>query len=132
LIVPDHQFTYNLHYTSKLYRNKIPLLSVAAVNGALPSLNETAKSLVLDENTSNFIPPAVLEARKNGIEAAIVRIMKARKKLDHNALMSEVTKQISNRFPADATFIKRRIESLIEREYIERDQENRRLYTYLA
>jgi cullin 3 len=42
------------------------------------------------------------------VEAAIVRIMKARKTLEHNQLVIEVTKQMSHRFVTDANFIKKR------------------------
>eukprot|EP00455_Lapot_gusevi_P049188 TRINITY_DN692_c0_g1_i13.p1 TRINITY_DN692_c0_g1~~TRINITY_DN692_c0_g1_i13.p1 ORF type:complete len:108 (+),score=18.96 TRINITY_DN692_c0_g1_i13:212-535(+) len=66
------------------------------------------------------------------VEAAVVRIMKARKTLEHNQLVVEVSKQLSARFPVEPTFIKKRIESLIEREYLERDKNDRRLYHYLA
>lgn len=66
------------------------------------------------------------------IEAAIVRIMKTRKTLDHNNLTAEVTKQLSGRFPATPQMIKQRIESLIEREYLERSPTDRRVFHYLA
>ena len=55
------------------------------------------------------------------IEAAIVRIMKARRVLDHNSIVTEVTRQLSARFLPNPNVIKKRIESLIEREFLERD-----------
>ena len=72
------------------------------------------------------------EDRKHAIEAAIVRIMKARKALQHNDLIAEVTRQLSSRFVPVPANVKKRIESLIEREYLERDRSDRRLYKYLA
>ena len=66
------------------------------------------------------------------IEAAIVRIMKARRQLDHNSIVSEVTHQLAPRFLPNPTVIKKRIESLIEREFLERDNSDRKLYRYLA
>ncbi|KAJ0551173.1 putative cullin protein, neddylation [Helianthus annuus] len=74
----------------------------------------------------------VEEDRKPQIEAAIVRIMKARRVLDHNNIVAEVTKQLQSRFLANPIVIKKRIESLIEREFLERDREDRKLYRYLA
>lgn len=74
----------------------------------------------------------VEEDRKPQIEAAIVRIMKARRVMDHNSIISEVTRQLAPRFFPNPAVIKKRIESLIEREFLERDQADRKLYKYLA
>lgn len=118
-MAPDHQFMFNSKYENNLYRVKVPLLSAKAVSDA-PGEKEAAVSA------------GVLEARKNLVEASVVRIMKARKTLDHNNLVAEVLRQLSARFNVEPGFIKKRIESLIEREYMERDKEDRRLYHYLA
>jgi cullin-4 len=56
--------------------------------------------------------------------------MKARKYLSHNVLMSELLTQL--RFPARPPDLKKRIESLIEREYLARDKDDSSLYIYLA
>ena len=56
--------------------------------------------------------------------------MKARKTLEHRALMGETMAQL--KFPATSADIKKRIESLIEREYIERADGDRSRYNYLA
>jgi len=72
------------------------------------------------------------EDRKPQVEAAIVRIMKSRKVLEHNQLISEVTQQLRARFLPDPNTIKKRIESLIEREFLERDKTDWRTYKYLA
>ena len=74
----------------------------------------------------------VEEDRKPLVEAAIVRIMKARRVLDHNSIISEVTRQLSARFSPTPAVIKKRIESLIDREFLERDPNDRRLYKYMA
>ncbi len=52
--------------------------------------------------------------------------------LDHNTIITEVTRQLQARFLANPQVIKKRIESLIEREFLERDAEDRKLYRYLA
>ena len=46
--------------------------------------------------------------------------------------MAEVTKQLSSRFLVQPPFIKKRIESLIERDYLSRDRDDARLYLYVA
>ena len=45
---------------------------------------------------------------------------------------AEVSRQLSARFVPDPQSVKKRIESLIEREYLERDEKDRKLYQYLA
>jgi cullin 1 len=73
----------------------------------------------------------VVEDRSIAIEAAIVRIMKARKQLSHQQLVSEVISQLAF-FKPNPKVIKQRIEHLIEREYLERDQNQASTYRYLA
>lgn len=72
----------------------------------------------------------IFQNRQYAIDAAIVRIMKARSTLSHPLLMSEVFSQIN--FPAKPIEIKRRIASLLEREYMKRDNDNPKIYHYLA
>jgi cullin 4 len=72
----------------------------------------------------------VFRDRLHQADACIVRIMKTRKTLSHSDLMSETLNQI--KFPAKGSDIKKRIESLIDREYIERQEDNPQMYNYLA
>lgn len=115
-IEPDHTFAVNDQFTSKLFRVKIQ--TVAAKGDTEPERNETRSK--------------VDEDRKHEIEAAIVRIMKARKRLQHNVLVAEVTEQLKARFLPSPVVIKKRIEGLIEREYLSRTAEDRKIYTYVA
>nr|XP_010592963.1 cullin-4B isoform X2 [Loxodonta africana] len=72
----------------------------------------------------------VFQDRQYQIDAAIVRIMKMRKTLSHNLLVSEVYNQL--KFPVKPADLKKRIESLIDRDYMERDKENPNQYNYIA
>ena len=65
------------------------------------------------------------EQRKHILEAAIVRVMKARKRMMHNDLVIEVTRQLTGRFAPSPAMVKKRVEGLIEREYLERDKTDR-------
>ena len=65
------------------------------------------------------------------IEASIVRIMKSRKRLNHNLLVSEVVNQLRHFKPLPKT-IKKKIEHLIERDYLARDETEVNFYNYLA
>jgi len=118
----DDTFTFNPEYSSKLKRVRIPLVKESSVN---PASATPAQS-------PSTVPAHVEEDRRHLVEAAIVRIMKARKSLSHNDLIAEVTRQLSNRFNPTPQFIKKRIESLIEREYLERADADRRIYQYVA
>ena len=73
---------------------------------------------------------SVLRDRIHVMDAAIVRIMKTRQKLPHNQLISEIYGQL--KFPSKTADLKKRIESLIDREYIERDDKTPNIYNYLA
>ena len=71
----------------------------------------------------------VLKERGQIIEAVAVRIMKARKTENYMELINAIIKQISM-FKAEPKLIKRRIESLIEREYIERMESDKSKLIY--
>lgn len=98
----------------------------------------------------------VFQDRQYQIDAAVVRIMKMRKTLSHNLLVSELYNQL--KFPVKVTRLelltlmffcqytymsdflcflqpgdlKKRIESLIDRDYMERDKETPNQYHYVA
>ncbi|GBF91645.1 hypothetical protein Rsub_03949 [Raphidocelis subcapitata] len=109
-------FAFNDKFSAKLFKIKIGTVSASKEGEA--EKNETRHK--------------VEEDRKPQIEAAIVRIMKSRKTLDHNAIITEVTRQLQPRFVPNPAVIKKRIESLIEREFLERDPNDRKTYRYLA
>lgn len=115
-IEPDHIFTVNDSFTSKLFRVKIQ--AIACRGESEPERKETRSK--------------VDEDRKHEIEAAIVRIMKARKQMSHSCLVNEVTEQLRTRFMPSPVIIKKRIEALIEREYLARTDMDRKTYTYVA
>jgi len=110
------EFWVNDGFTSKLTRVKIQMVSGRGETE--PERRETRSK--------------VDEDRKHEVEAAIVRVMKARKRLAHNSLIAEVTTQLKARFTPNPQLIKKRIESLMEREYLARDKVDQRMYEYVA
>ncbi|KAK8693848.1 hypothetical protein V6N13_071415 [Hibiscus sabdariffa] len=110
-ISQSDSFEFNSKFTDKLRRIKIPL----------PPVDERKK--VVED---------VDKDRRYAIDAAIVRIMKSRKVLGHQQLVSECVEQLSRMFKPDIKAIKKRIEDLITRDYLERDKENPNTFRYLA
>ncbi|KAF7027241.1 hypothetical protein CFC21_039302 [Triticum aestivum] len=110
-ISPSDVFQVNHKFTDKMRRIKVPL----------PPTDEK-KKVVEDVNKD----------RRFSIDASIVRIMKSRKVMGHQQLVAECVEQLSRMFKPDIKIIKRRIEDLISREYLERDLETANTYRYLA
>lgn len=107
------RFSVNEELAHKLYRIKVNAIQ----------MKETT-----EENQK--VAEGVFQDRQYQIDAAIVRIMKTRKQLQHAQLISELYAHL--KFPLKPTDLKKRIESLIEREYLERDPNNANIYNYLA
>ncbi|XP_053229054.1 cullin-4B isoform X2 [Podarcis raffonei] len=107
------KFICNDDFRHKLFRIKI---------------NQIQMKETVEEQASTT--ERVFQDRQYQIDAAIVRIMKMRKTLSHNLLVSEVYNQL--KFPVKPTDLKKRIESLIDRDYMERDKENPNQYNYIA
>lgn len=74
------------------------------------------------KNNINQVDQEVQKERAMIIDAVTVRIMKSRRVETHVELMNAIMRQITM-FNAQPQMIKKRIESLIEREYLERDKE---------
>lgn len=74
----------------------------------------------------------VLIDRELVLQAAAVRVLKAKKKIKHTDLINEVVDAIKSRFQLDVAEIKKTFEILIYKEYMERVDGERGVYQYLA
>jgi len=115
----NHMFRINPAYMSQLLKVNIPLLNI-----------KTGKVVGTGGDGVDGEGPAL--QRRHQMDAAVVRIMKARKTMKHAQLVGEVMGQLAARFKARPPDIKKRIEALIEQEYLERDTKDRGVYNYLA
>ena len=74
----------------------------------------------------------VEQSRCYAIQAAIVRIMKTRKQLEHQTLVVEVMSDRSFNFKPCLPSIKKSIDFLISKEYIERVEDQTNVYNYVS
>ena len=70
--------------------------------------------------------------RKYSVEAAIVRIMKGKKKMTFEQLKNQTVTEVSKHFLPEVSFIKVQIDSLVEREYMRRDEDDMTILHYVA
>lgn len=81
---------------------------------------------------SKMLKERVLEERKIFMDLALVRVMKTRKTLHFHDLIKEASQNLMKFFTPDVKLIKRRIEDLIEKEYMRRDDDDRNTLHYIA
>jgi cullin 3 len=73
----------------------------------------------------------VAEDRRFEIDAAIVRLMKTKKTMQHDSLMIELVARLCHRFLPSLEDMKKRILALIDRDILSRDSGDRNLYHYV-
>ncbi|KAL2873078.1 hypothetical protein SGCOL_011790 [Colletotrichum sp. CLE4] len=118
-IKPGDKFKFNASFVSKTVRIKAPIIN--------------ATSKVEGDDERKATEEKNNQTRAHVIDAALVRIMKQRKELGHSQLITEVIDQLSGRFKPEISLIKKRIEDLIVREYLERVEDaSTPTYRYLA
>lgn len=106
---PDDVFIFQADFKTPLKRIVLPM----------PALEETYQKSRVEED------------RGMAIEAAIVRVMKSRK-MDNYTNVTQEVMTILRQFKPDPKIIKKKIESLIDKEFLERDKENPTMLKYLA
>ena len=104
------EFRINMKFTSPMKRIVVPHII----------MKETSSSTVSNDKQRGHV-----------IDASIVRIMKARRRLRFDQLISETQKQI-RLFNADLRMIRKRIEELISNSYLERDESDMNVLNYVA
>jgi len=105
----DGKFKVNMKFNSPYRR----------VNFPVPMLEESVKK------------ERITQDRTHAVDAALVRIMKSRKQMKVTDLRLDVV-TLMQTFKPDDALIKKRMESLIEREYLERDKNDPNIIVYKA
>jgi cullin 3 len=108
-VKPGDRFSFNTNFVPKAIKIVINVVSAGNKVEGDTERKETEKP--------NH------DSRSFAIEAAVVRIMKMRKTLSHAELLNETIGALNSQFKPDVSMIKKRVESLIEREYLARIEE---------
>ncbi|KAH6644141.1 Cullin [Boeremia exigua] len=118
-VKPTDKFFFNEGFNGKFVKIKVGVISSGNKVESDRERRETEKK---NDDSRQFC-----------VEAAVVRIMKQRKELSHQQLILETLSQLAGQFKPEVNMVKKRIESLIEREYLERiDGAKLDSYRYLA
>jgi len=87
---------------------------------------------LLQPEESKRTNKSIEDDRKFVLDAAIVRIMKARKEMAYEHLKAATIDAVKSHFVPQVDSIKRRIDALVEGEYLERSEDDRNRYKYIA
>jgi len=113
-IAPQHTITLNKNFKpTNLKPNTVPMKIKRIIAPNAPDFELINQRIIVD--------------------AAVIRIMKGRigQKTTHQNIVSEVSKQVTL-FTAQPPFIKERLESLLEKEFIKRNVNDFNCYEYAA
>lgn len=136
LVKGDTQFKLNRPY--KAVKTQINF-AAGVKNDILGTISKSSNSVsngvsgISDEKLSESekIEKELNAERQMFLEACIVRIMKTKRNLPHSTLVNECIAQSHQRFKAKISMIKRAIDSLIQKGYLQRGEDGES-YTYLA
>ena len=111
----DDEFSFNSSFKDDKFRLKINQIQQKET---VEEAKQTTTQVLLD--------------RQSHLQLVIVRILKSRKTIKHQELVMEVVGSLKERFRVDPPEIKKAIDSLIERDYMERAEGTRDTYNYLV
>ncbi|KAH7335370.1 Cullin family-domain-containing protein [Rhizoctonia solani] len=114
-IEPGDQFKWNSEFTDP--KRNIRILSIQ---------QQTTTEETQDAQDD------ILSERPHVIDAAIVRIMKAKKTLTYEQIKTETIIALEKHFQPTVSDIKKRIDELQEKDYIVRDDKERNVFHYVA
>ncbi|GMM44690.1 cullin [Pichia kluyveri] len=135
-------FSLNLEFKHPQTKFKIAAISTSSSSNKAPDTNSNnnidatvANSKIESEEEHEKTLQSIQKSRDHEIDAAIVRIMKARKSVKYQILVSEVIRlieDVSKRFRPQPSQIKMRLEDLVDKEYIRRDDDDHEVFVYVA
>ncbi|KAG8962287.1 hypothetical protein FRC03_004399 [Tulasnella sp. 419] len=114
-VAETDSFVFNFKFKSPKRKIHIPGIQQREI---IEEQKETER--VIDQDRTAFI------------DAAIVRIMKGAKKLHHEELKARTIDALKAHFIPSVTDIKRQIEKLVEKDYLERDEKDKGVFHYVS
>ena len=112
-VTENDKFIYNKDYTNQQFKIRINQIQIKENREEQQQTKER-----------------IFQDCQYQIDAAIVRIMKIQKVLTHNLLFTELCNQL--KFSIKPTDFKKRIECLIDLDYIKRHKDSLNTYNYVA
>ena len=124
-------FYFNADFTDP--RAKVHINSIQAKETVSTSiLHETCHLHLQQPEESKRTQTHIDSDRKHYLDAAIVRIMKAKKELSYEQLKTQTIEAVKGHFVPEVVVIKQRIAGLVEQEYLKRDEDDMNKYIYVA
>lgn len=115
-VLLQDSFKFNTNFSSPKPRIKIKVVS--AKSGTSQKLAPEDSEMLNQE-------------RAEKLQATLMRIMKANQRMEHTALVPKTAQSLHYHFRATQPQIKREIDALLGRGYLQRDPENERVYCYV-
>nr|CAH8846410.1 unnamed protein product [Trichobilharzia regenti] len=133
IYVESNEEQSNSSSSTPLKMESIIVLNRSFTNKRLKlRVNFSSQGKESNQSEVDQVDRQVHDDRRFYVQAAIVRILKARRQIKHAALIETIVQQASNRFQPPIPLIKRCIENLIDTGYLERNPDDPDQYSYLA
>lgn len=119
--IEENDIVY-LNTNFNLEENKLRLLN---------SIVEKKEVFVAEEKKETEVSHFVLEDRKHQLDAIIIKILKRNKIVDFEKLKALAIEEIKKFFVPETKFIKTRLENLIDRNFVKRNEEDHNCYEFI-
>lgn len=123
-LLDSDSFEMNPDYTMKIRKLKLPNAASVRSGGGGNNNNGGDVDTITEETID--------ASRAQMLDAAIVRIMKSRKELRIQEIVDLTIQSVQRFFVAQPRAIKKRVEALMQKEFLERDEEDAEIFRYLA
>ena len=89
------------------------------------------KEIIIEEKKVEEISHFVIEDRKHQLDSIIMKILKKTKKINFDKLKIGIFEETEKFFVPEVAFIKLRLDNLIDRNFVKRNEEDMDLIEYI-